>query len=133
MTVLSPSLDAFLITSTVVIASCCYYTFFLPPKYKFTSSSTTAKLRNPLSLFVLLHTLYILHALTIRYPPNLFRALNVSITTPTEQLRTMLLRASHGEPLSDGLESLLTRLGNYEVRTFYIRSGKAPLPTLLLL
>jgi hypothetical protein len=118
MPLLSASLDAFLFTSLTMIISYLYYASFFHPSAKLVPPSHMHALLNAL---VLLHTLYILHALTLKYPPNIFQALRLPLTTPTEHIRSALLRASNGKPLTDALENLLTRLGSYEVRTFYVR------------
>jgi hypothetical protein len=121
MPLISASVDVFLSTALVLIGSYLYFTRFFLSKTNSSSQPHRPPLRTQLNILLLLHTLYILHALILKYPPNIFQSLYIPLTTPTEQIRTLLLRASNGEPLNDTLENLLTRLGSYEVRTLYVR------------
>jgi len=73
-----------------------------------------------LSLLLLIHSLAILHALLLRPPPNLFSAFRIPLNTPTDTIRSLLLRHSD---LTPELEVLLKRLASFDTRSFYPRFG----------
>jgi hypothetical protein len=114
---LSASLDAFIFTSLAITIPSVYISLRSPP------SPNRPPLRTPLNVLLLFHTLYIVYTLLLRYPPNLFARLSIPLETPTQKIRVLLSEAAGGGKLPEILEGLLTRLGSFEVRTLYVRSG----------
>ncbi|KAG5652502.1 hypothetical protein H0H81_004815 [Sphagnurus paluster] len=91
--------------------------------------------RNPLSwstfvsILILVHTLTGLHTLLVRSPPNIFRALQVPLNTPTDAIRTLLLLGSNVKELNIEFEELIRRLASHDVRALYPRFGHNVLAT----
>jgi hypothetical protein len=117
MPLLSASLDAFIFTSLAITLPYIYITLRAPP------SANRPPLRTPLNILLLFHTLYIVYTLFLKYPPNLFAKLNIPLETPTPKIRALLTSAAGGGKLPASIEELLTKLGSFEVRTLYVRSG----------
>ena len=119
MPVISASLDAFLMTALVSNI----------PLYLFFHRRKPSPLESPYRLYftalVLLHTTYILYVLFLQWPPNLFRRLEIPLTMPSESVRTILLQTAGLEgnaSLPRPLETLLTRMSSFDIRTLYVRS-----------
>lgn len=125
MPLVSASLDVFLFTSLAISFPWIYYTTFNESRAKHPLSPTQGPrsrfLRIFLDVFLLLHTLYILHSLLVESPPNLFTRLKIPLSTPTDDIRTLLLDHAATNPLPKDLETLLKRLGSFEIRTLYVR------------
>jgi len=84
---------------------------------------TRSRLRPFLSWLIVLNMLYTAYNFFVHPPKNIFNALRVPFTIPAPKLRAIL--AQHTVPpretLPLPLENLLTRMGSFEVRTFYVR------------
>lgn len=122
MPLLSASLDTLLFTTLAVIPPLVYLL-----RRPASSSMPRPPLRSALSGLLILHTLYTLYTLIIDYPPNIFTALHIPLTTPADRIRAILLAhagRTPGQPgavLPPALESLLTRLASFDMRTIYVR------------
>ncbi|THH18842.1 hypothetical protein EW146_g2201 [Bondarzewia mesenterica] len=84
-------------------------------------------LRTPLSILVVLHTLFTLYTLVWHQPPNLFTALDIPITTPAQRIRSAIFEHTARDPrfiISPSHDALLARLSSFEVRTFLVRFGQ---------
>jgi len=81
------------------------------------------------SLLLLVHSLAGLHTLLLRPPPNIFRAFQIPLNTPTDAIRSLLLRQSDTPDLNEEFEGLLRRLASFDVRTLYPRFGHNVLAT----
>jgi hypothetical protein len=117
MPIISTSFDTFVLTAAVIGTS----THFILQR---TQAKSQSPYRNALTLFVLLHTLYIIYVATLRYPPNLFKTLKLSINTPSDHIRSIIRKSAGLETdavLPQPLETLLTRLSSFEGRNTFIR------------
>jgi hypothetical protein len=103
------SFVAFILTVVLVSVPWLYY---FPPV-----SHSTPSLVN---VFLLLHTLFSLYYLIVSPPQNLFSHLNVPLSTPTEVLRGFLNKNASRYA---ALDQLITRMGSFDIRTFYVRLG----------
>ncbi|KAF8067757.1 hypothetical protein FPV67DRAFT_1415762 [Lyophyllum atratum] len=81
------------------------------------------------SLLLLVHSLAGLHTLLLRSPPNIFRAFQIPLNTPTDAIRALLIRQSDTPELNPELDGLLRRLASFDVRTLYPRFGHNVLAT----
>ncbi|KIK70226.1 hypothetical protein GYMLUDRAFT_34716 [Collybiopsis luxurians FD-317 M1] len=118
------SLIAYVIASLAILIT--YFIFFPPTSQsKYQYASTPAYLRPALSFLVLCHTFYILYEILLDPPTNLFTALNVPLTYPTDSIRSLLLMFSDdpASGLPAGIERVLTRLGSASMRILYVRFG----------
>ena len=95
---------------------------FLLRRSSFSRSTT-------ISILLLIHTLFVLHTLLARQPPNLFSTLQIPLNTPTDTVRALLLRVSSTPDLDPELEGLLVRLASFEGRSLYLRFGHNILAT----
>ncbi|CAL1708605.1 unnamed protein product [Somion occarium] len=123
MTLISVSVDTFIYTSVAVATPLVYF-------LRRQSSNPDAPLRQTLNVLVLLHTLYVLYVLTVLWPPNLFQRLNIPLTMPSDSIRYLILQKAGLEQdatLPKALESLLTRLSSFDMRTLYVRFGQTVL------
>ncbi|KAI0341338.1 hypothetical protein BDW22DRAFT_1358834 [Trametopsis cervina] len=121
MPLISPSVDIFFTTATAIITA----TYFL---LKRTQVSSRSPYRRALTLLVLLHSLYIVYVITVRYPPNIFTRLGLPMNTHSDNIRALILQSAGLEPnatLPRPLETLLTRLSSFEVRNVYVRYGQS--------
>jgi len=59
-------------------------------------------------------------------PPNIFSHLNIPLSTPTETMRSFI---NSNSPRHRALEQLVTRMGSFETRTFYVRFGHTVVAT----
>ncbi|KAH9943561.1 hypothetical protein B0H21DRAFT_892786 [Amylocystis lapponica] len=119
MALVSVSVDAFLLASALILAPSLYFIRRQPPD---------APYRTQLSLLLVAHTLYIIYSLLFFWPPNIFQRLRLPLNAPTEKVRSLLLeRAGLGADatLPKPLETLLTRLSSFDMRTLYVRFGQA--------
>ncbi|TFK41443.1 hypothetical protein BDQ12DRAFT_677992 [Crucibulum laeve] len=114
---LSVSLDTYLATALAISVSWLYFVMRTP------SSPPKSRTQTTISVVLLLHTLYILHSLLLKSPPNLFNALKLPLNTPTDSIRAILLQFSDDGELPGHLESLLKRLGSLDMRGVYVRFG----------
>ncbi len=77
-----------------------------------------------LSVLLLLHTLYMFHALLVSPPQNIFKSLELPVNIPPEYLRAKLVEVYGGEQnVPATLVSLSKRLGLMDLRSLYIRCG----------
>lgn len=81
------------------------------------------------SLLLLVHSLAGLHTLLLCSPPNIFRAFQIPLNTPTDAIRALLLRQTDTPDLSEEFEGLLRRLASFDIRTLYPRFGHNVLTT----
>ncbi|GJE86477.1 hypothetical protein PsYK624_025570 [Phanerochaete sordida] len=129
MALITPSIDLFLFTSLLTIPPSWV---LLRRRRRATRSRTPNTNVHPpyerlLTVLLHLHTFYILYCLIVHWPPNLFSALKLPLTTPTERIRSILLERAGltvGDGLPRPLEELLAKLGNAEIRTAYVRYGQ---------
>ncbi|EIN09010.1 hypothetical protein PUNSTDRAFT_44485 [Punctularia strigosozonata HHB-11173 SS5] len=124
MPFLTTSLDVFLATSFLITIGSLY---LIRPWSQPAPGAPRAPFRTPLSLLILIHSLYVLYILLVTPPPNLFSLLHIPLTTPSDKIRALLLahaRLPPDAPLPPSLEDLLTRLSSFDVRTIYIRFGQ---------
>ncbi|KII91316.1 hypothetical protein PLICRDRAFT_38060 [Plicaturopsis crispa FD-325 SS-3] len=115
MPMISASVDAFLLSSALIVISYVFFARHYPNR------------PHALDIFVLLHTLFISHRLLLTQPPNLFRALHIPLTVPADYIRARL-QQSADTPLPDALDALLSKLASFDVRQHYVRYGH---PTIL--
>ena len=102
------SLDAYIALSVVLATLWLYSSFSSKDRF--------------LSAFLLLHTLYILHALLVSPPQNIFSSLKLPLNIPSEYLYAKLVESYGGETnLPSSVASLPKRLGSMELRTLYVR------------
>ena len=124
MPLISVSVDAFLILAVCILVSTLVLFRRQPPADRFS-------LHNALSAVAVLHSLWILYTILVRWPPNIFQRLKLPLTTPSETIRAILLQRA-GLPqdaaLPRPLDSLLTRLSSFDMRTLYVRSPCARSP-----
>ncbi|KAJ7249468.1 hypothetical protein C8J57DRAFT_1136754, partial [Mycena rebaudengoi] len=111
------SLALFLVTAASVIAPWFYFDIHKTPGRPLASS------RSLLSIFLLLHSLFLLYKIIVLPPLNIFTRLNVPISTPADAIRSILLSQSDTGELPKPLETLLKHLGSFDVKTYYIRFG----------
>ena len=118
MPLISVSVDAFLILAVCILVPALVLFRRQPPADRFS-------LHNALSAVAVLHSLWILYTILVRWPPNIFQRLKLPLTTPSETIRAILLQRA-GLPqdaaLPRPLDSLLTRLSSFDMRTLYVRS-----------
>ncbi|KAH7924370.1 hypothetical protein BV22DRAFT_1105519 [Leucogyrophana mollusca] len=128
----APSANAFLFTSLALAAAWIYN----DRRRKAPSGLSETFF----SALVLLHTVFILWSLTLQRPPNLFTRLGIPVTTPTEHIRSLLLREAGvaggsqaaltvATPLPNDLEFLLNKLSIADSRLLYTRFGQRALQT----
>jgi len=118
MPFISPDLDAFLLASLTITIP------FIWHLSRWTSIPTSPPLRRPLGFLVFLHTLYILHRILVKRPLNVFSSLDIPLTTPTDKIRAALIARAGGDKLPEKIQDLLTKLGSFEIRTFYVRYAR---------
>ncbi|KAL0070144.1 hypothetical protein AAF712_002633 [Marasmius tenuissimus] len=133
------SLAVFLTTAAVTVLSWFFLfpnipTFNLNIPFLFKASSrryTHPKtiLRTINTNLLLFHTLFILHRLILLSPPNIFSLLNLSLGTPADAIRSLLLVASEDGTLPEQIERLLKRLASAEMRVLYVKFGHEALST----
>ncbi|ESK96635.1 hypothetical protein Moror_6855 [Moniliophthora roreri MCA 2997] len=121
------SLILFLTTSAVTILS--WFLFFPKTPFVNQTHSTPPVLRKGISALLLVHTLFILYSIIILPPPNIFTRLHLSLGTPTDAIRSLLLRVSDDTELPRPIENVLQRFGSFEMRTLYVRFGHNALAT----
>ncbi|KAI0646636.1 hypothetical protein C8Q79DRAFT_909467 [Trametes meyenii] len=119
MPFISASVDTFFVVTAAILTPTALFLRRQP--------SPLLTLRNALTFAVVFHSLSVLYTIILRWPPNIFRRLDIPLTTPSETIRTILLR--HGglpeaTPLPKPLDALLTRLSSFEMRTLYVRFGQ---------
>ena len=111
-------LDTYIALGLVIATPWLYYLFF--PYKKFTTRDQV------LSLLLLIHTLYTLHALLVAQPPNIFKLLDLPPNVAPDYLREELVgRLGGGEQnvttIPPYLDTLLKRLGSMDMRLLYFR------------
>ena len=116
------TLDTYIALGLVISTPWLYYLFsspFSPPKKP---SNLTIK-DQALSLLLLIHTLYLLHALLIAQSPNIFKSLALPPNVPPDYLRERLVESFGGNErnVPPYLDILLKRLGLLELRSLYFR------------
>ncbi|KAI0674637.1 hypothetical protein C8Q78DRAFT_1015951 [Trametes maxima] len=119
MPFVSASFDTFLVAAAAVLVPTALFLRRQP--------GPLLTLRNALTLVVVFHSLSVLYTIILRWPPNIFRRLDIPLTTPSETIRAILLQ--HGglpeaTPLPKPLDALLTRLSSFDMRTLYVRFGQ---------
>ncbi len=116
MPVVSVSVDAFLVAAVIVLVSTAFIMRRQPD---------LLTLHNALTLVVVFHTLSIFYTIFLHWPSNIFQRLKIPLTTPSDTIRAVLLQSA-GLPsdasLPKPLETLLTRLSSFDMRTLYVRS-----------
>ncbi|KAF8156855.1 hypothetical protein B0H34DRAFT_710809 [Crassisporium funariophilum] len=119
------SLDTYIALALVLATPWLYLTLSPPSPLSSSASAPKSRKTQALSLLLLAHTLYLLHALLVTPPPNIFAALAVPLNTPPLHLREALVAAFGGkeESVPGFLEVLVKRLGLMDLRTLYIRFG----------
>jgi len=125
MAIVSASLDAFLSTAIITISTWAYFTRRLRLSRR-NSGPLYSRFHASLNVFVLLHTLYILYALLVKTPPNIFTHLHIPLTTSSDKVRAILLKHAGIDAiltanLPKHLETLLTRLSSFDARNIYVR------------
>jgi len=118
--IVSASLDLYLTTALIILATWAYLAFASAPK---------PRAQTYISLILLAHTLYILYLIIITPPPNLFEFFNLPVNTPTDAVRAMVLQNSDTGEIPTHWEILMKRLGSFELRTLYVRFGHNVLST----
>ncbi|OJT08297.1 hypothetical protein TRAPUB_836 [Trametes pubescens] len=118
MPVVSVSVDAFLVAAVIVLVSTAFIMRRQPD---------LLTLHNALTLVVVFHTLSIFYTIFLHWPSNIFQRLKIPLTTPSDTIRAVLLQSA-GLPsdasLPKPLETLLTRLSSFDMRTLYVRFGQ---------
>ncbi|KAF9788143.1 hypothetical protein BJ322DRAFT_609118 [Thelephora terrestris] len=74
-----------------------------------------------------IHTLYMIHTISFKTPPNLFTELHLPLSMPSHKIRATLLARtgiSGDDVLPEHIEDLLTRLNTYDLRTYFVRFGQ---------
>ncbi|KAI8971262.1 hypothetical protein BD414DRAFT_426335 [Trametes punicea] len=118
MLVVSASVDAFLVAAAVILVSTILLMRRQPQLFT---------LRNALTLLVVVYALSVIYTIIVLWPPNVFQRLRIPLTTPSETIRTILLQHANlppDTPLPKPLETLLTRLSSFDMRTLYVRFGQ---------
>ncbi|EJD05512.1 uncharacterized protein FOMMEDRAFT_103583 [Fomitiporia mediterranea MF3/22] len=132
MALVSASVDVFLLLSIFTVASWLYITFSArQPKRPETRNAQLAQgdlesepqTRRFLSIFVALHSVYILYKLIITPPQNIFALLHVPLNEASDKIRHLLMEKAHVTLLPKSLEILLMRLQSFDVRISYVRFG----------
>jgi hypothetical protein len=115
------SLDTYIALVLVIATPWLFYLFspYNPPS-KFRTRDQV------LSLLLLVHTLYALHALLVAQPPNIFNLLDLPPNIPPDYLRQELLERFGGNEgnvtaIPAYLDTLLKRLGSMDMRSLYFR------------
>lgn len=121
MPLISVSVDVFLVLAVSILIPALVLLRRQPAANRFS-------LANALSAVLVLHSLWILYTILVRWPPNIFQRLRLPLTTPSETIRAILLQRAglpQGAALPRPLDSLLTRLSSFDTRTLYVRSPRA--------
>ena len=74
-----------------------------------------------LSTLLLLHTLYMLHALLVSPPQNIFKSLQLPLNAPSEYLHAKLVETYGEKNIPPSLAALPKRLGLMDLRAQYVR------------
>src|SRR5258705_185599 len=75
-----------------------------------------------ISTLLLVHTLYLLHALLVSPPQNIFKSLQLPLNVPSEYLHAKLVETYGAEKdVPSSLAALPKRLGLMELRALYVR------------
>ncbi|KAH8827637.1 hypothetical protein DL96DRAFT_1599740 [Flagelloscypha sp. PMI_526] len=124
MPLLSASLDTFLFSCLLIVLSYV----FLVSRHKLPVENPLGNLRSFLTYVLIFHTFYVVYFATVRRPPNLFKALGISVGEPTENIRHLVTRLqmlSGDDPhsLPPTVDGLLKKLGSFEMRLLYVRFG----------
>lgn len=127
MALVSASLDAFLVTSIIMISAWAYLTRRLRLSYGHpTPDSRYSRFHALLNVFVLSHSLYILYTILVKNPPNIFTRLHIPFTTSSDAIRAKLLKHAGVDSIPTAvlpkhLETLLARLSSFDARNIYVR------------
>lgn len=119
MVIVSASVDAYLFTAVAVTLP-----LFIYLHQRHNGSKPEAAYEPYITILVVLHTLYILHALILCWPLNLFSRLHIPLNASPDTIRNTIIRQAgldSNSPLPKSLEHLLTRLSSFEMRTLYVR------------
>lgn len=81
------------------------------------------RLLQGLTMFVMVHSAYILYTIFFDAPSNIFTALSVPLMAPTSLMRAKILGYAPDDSLPSHTEALLTRLQSIDVRGYYVRFG----------
>ena len=115
------SLDTYIALGLVIATPWLYYLFspYNPP------SKLTIR-DQVLSLLLLFHTLYTLHALLVAQPPNIFKSLDLPPNISLDYLREALterlgVNEQNVTEIPQYLDTLLKRLGSMDMRSLYFR------------
>jgi len=115
-TLSNPAWDTYWATSLAIAATWLYFA----SKSQQNPQETKRDLRT--SIFLLAHTIYIIYLILIAKPENIFRALDLSINTPPDSIKALLVQRSEFGEVPKNLELLLERLGSFDMRLLYVRS-----------
>ena len=115
------SLDTYIALGLVIATPWLYYLFSTLNSPKKPSRWTIKDQAR--SLLLLIHTLYMLHALLVAQSPNIFKSLDLPPNIPPEYLREKLIESFGGDEnaLPPYLDVLLKRLGLSDLRSLYLR------------
>ncbi|KAJ6572118.1 hypothetical protein B0H19DRAFT_936254 [Mycena capillaripes] len=117
------SLVLFLTTAAGLIIPWLYFGIHKAPARPLTST------RSLLNIFLLLHSLYFLYQIIVLPPVNIFTRLKMPLNTPIDAVRSILIQQSDTGDLPPPLDSLLRRLGSFDVKTYYVRFGHSVVST----
>ena len=112
------SIDNFAALCLVILTPWLYRTFrpFSTDPWKQT------RLEQIVSTLLLVHTLFMLHALLVSPPQNIFKALGLGLGAAPEHLRAKIVDAyGSDENVPQHMTLLLKRLGLADLRLFYVR------------
>lgn len=126
MPLLSASLDLYITTSIVIAIPWLILTFNhkpARPRHNDHLPHEEPWLRPYINIFLLLHSLYILHKLIVSPPPNMFTSLDIPLSTSTDKIRAILTQYSGTGDLPAPLETLLKRLANFDMRGLFVRQA----------
>lgn len=124
MVIVSASVDVYLFTAVAVTLPLLIYL-----RQQNNGSRPEASYEHYLTIFVVLHTLYILHTLILCWPLNLFSRLHIPLNASPDTIRSTIVRRAGLDAnarLPQSLEHLLTRLSSFEMRILYVRFLPTP-------
>ena len=81
-TLVSTSVDAFIVLASAIV---------FPTALFFRRQSQTLTLCHTLLFAIVLHMLFVLYVIVVRWPPNIFQRLEILPNTPSKSIRAVLL------------------------------------------
>jgi hypothetical protein len=120
MPLLSAAADTFILGAVVSLIAFAY---------RGSTSAPAKDMRQPkywplITGLLAIHTLYMIHTISFKTPPNLFTELHLPLSMPSHKIRATLLARtgiSGDDVLPEHIEDLLTRLNTYDLRTYFVR------------